>query len=1110
MNLSEVFIRRPVATTLFTAGIVLAGATAYLKLAVAPFPQVDTATISVSASMAGASPETMATSVATPLERHLGAIADVTEMTSSSSVGSTNITLQFGLNRDIDGAARDVQAAIVAARVDLPAALRSNPQYRKQNPADQPIMILALTSKTMTSGQLYDEASTKLAQKLSQVAGVGNVGVWGSSLPAVRAELNPSSLFKYGVGLEDVRAALAAANANSPKGAIENGIFHWQIYDNDQSRAAKDYRGLVVAYRNGAPIRLSDVAEVTDSVEDIRNLGLSRGIPAVLIGILKQPQANIIETVDLIRSMLPRLQADISPATELAVAMDRSTTIRASLRDVERSLAMAIVLVVLVVYLFLRDGRATLIPSVAVPVSLIGTFGAMYLLNYSLDNLSLMALTIATGFVVDDAIVVMENITRHMESGTPRFEAAIIGVRQVAFTVLSMSLSLIAVFIPILLMGGQVGRTFREFAMTLSVAILISMVVSLTTTPMMCARLLTVRRKGEIRGRFHRWTESAYEGMLDLYRDTLAWALRHSFVMIIVLACTVGMNIWLFTIIQKGFFPPEDTGRMNGFIQADQSVSFQRMSQKLRQFMKIVQGDPDVANVVGFTGAGGRGGNTGAMFISARPLSQRKVSSDQIIARLRPQLAHVPGGTLFMFTQQETPRTGGRISNTAWQYTLQSDDLESLRAWTPKLLEALKAEPALIDLNSDQQDKGLETDLVIDRDTASRLGLTEVQIDNTLYDAFGQRQVSTIYESLNQYHVVMVVAQRFWQEPSALRDIYVSSTGGTVSGTQSSNAVAGTVSGFSGFAIANTTSASAPSASSVAADAARNASINAIATTGHASASTGEAVSTSHEVMVPLSAFSHYGLGTTPLSVNHQNTFVAGTISFNLVPGASLSDAVAAVERQTAAIRMPSSIHGSFQGTAKTYQDTLSNELVLIIAAIVAIYLVLGILYESYAHPFTILSTLPSAGIGAVLALMLFHLAFDLIALIGVLLLIGIVKKNAIMMIDFAIEAERTEGLSPRDAIFRACQLRFRPILMTTMAAILGAVPLAIGYGDGAELRQPLGISIVGGLVVSQLLTLYTTPVVYLSVERASVWLRRTWVRLGFIHSGKAPELTPI
>jgi multidrug efflux pump len=1106
VNVSEIFIRRPVAATLFTAGIVLAGATAYLKLPVSPFPQVDTATISVSASMAGASPETMATTVATPLERHLGAIADVTEMTSSSSVGSTNVTLQFGLNRDIDGAARDVQAAIVAARVDLPAALRANPQYRKQNPADQPIMILTLTSKTLTPGQLYDAASTILQQKLSQVAGVGTVGVWGSSLPAVRVELNPSTLFKYGVGLEDVRAALAAANANSPKGAIENETFHWQIYDNDQSRKAKDYSNLVVAYRNGAAIRLSDVASVTDSVEDIRNLALANGSPSVLLGILKQPQANIIETVDLITAMLPRLRADISPAIQLDVAMDRSTTIRASLRDVERSLAVAIVLVILVVYLFLRDGRATLIPSVAVPVSLIGTFGAMYLLGYSLDNLSLMALTIATGFVVDDAIVVMENITRHMEMGTPRFEAALIGVRQVAFTVLSMSLSLIAVFIPILLMGGQVGRTFREFAVTLSVAILISMVVSLTTTPMMCARLLTVRHPGEIRSRFHRWTEAAYQGLLDLYRDTLAWALRHAFLMIIVLVCTVGLNIWLFWIIPKGFFPEEDTGRLSGFIQADQSVSFQRMSQKLRQYMAIVQSDPDVADLVGFTGAGGRGGNTGAMFISLKPLSQRKSSSEQVIARLRPKLAHVPGGQLFMFPQQETPRTGGRVSNTAWQYTLQSDNLEDLRTWTPKLLDALKTEPALVDLNSDQQDKGLETDLIIDRDTASRLGLTAAQIDSTLYDAFGQRQVSTIYEPLNQYHVVMVVAQRFWQEPSALKDIYVSSTGGTVSGTASTNAVAGTTAGFSGFSIGSATSSAAASASSVASNAARNAATNAIATTGHGSASTGQAVSTVNETMVPLSAFTHYGLGTTPLAVNHQNTFVAGTISFNLVPDASLSDAVTAVERQTAAIHMPTSIHGSFQGTAKTYQDTLGNELVLILAAIIAIYLVLGILYESYAHPFTILSTLPSAGIGAVLALMMFHLAFDLIALIGVLLLIGIVKKNAIMMIDFAIEAERTEGLSPRDAIYKACQLRFRPILMTTMAAILGAVPLAIGYGDGAELRQPLGISIVGGLIVSQLLTLYTTPVVYLYVERARLWLHRTWVRLGVLAPDKEPS----
>jgi multidrug efflux pump len=1109
VNLSEVFIHRPVATTLFTAGMALAGATAYTRLAVSPFPQVDSATISVAATMAGASPETMATSVATPLERHLGTIADVTEMTSTSSVGSTGITLQFGLNRDIDGAARDVEAAINAARVDLPTALRSNPTYRKQNPSDAPIMILALTSKTLTAGQLYDAASTILAQKLSQVAGVGNVGVWGSSLPAVRVELNPSALFKYGVGLEDVRAALAAANANSPKGAIENATLHWQIYDNDQSHLAKDYHNLVVAYRNRAPIRLSDVAEVTDSVEDIRNLGMSKGSPAVVIPIYRQPQANIIETVDLIRAMLPRLRAEVPPATQLDIAIDRSTTIRASLRDVERSLAIAIMLVVLVVYLFLRDGRATLIPSVAVPVSLIGTFGAMYLLGYSLDNLSLMALTIATGFVVDDAIVVMENITRHMESGVPRFEAAVTGVRQVAFTVLSMSLSLIAVFIPILLMGGQVGRSFREFAITLSVSILISMVISLTTTPMMCARLLTIRREGETRGRFHRWTEAAYEGLLDLYRDSLSWALRHSFLMIISLACTVGLNIWLFTIIPKGFFPEEDTGRLSGAIQADQSISFQRMSQKLRAYMGIVQDDPDVDDVVGFTG-GGRGANTGFMFISTKPLSRRKASSEQIIARLRPKLARVPGAQLFMFPQQETPRTGGRLSNTAWQYTLQADNLQDLRVWTPRLMEALKNEPALIDLNSDQQDKGLETDLIIDRDTASRLGLTAAQIDNTLYDAFGQRQVSTIYESLNQYHVVMVVAQRYWQDPSALKDIYVSSTGGTVSGTQSTNAVAGTFVGFSGFPIGNSNTRSSVSANSVAADTARNASINAIATTGNGAASTGEAVSTLQETMVPLSAFTHYGLGTTPLAVNHQGNFVAGTISFNLVPGASLSDAVAAVERQAAAIHMPGTIHGGFQGTARTFQDTLGNELVLILAAIVAIYLVLGILYESYAHPFTILSTLPSAGIGAVLALMLFRLEFSLIALIGVLLLIGIVKKNAIMMIDFAIDAERTEGLSPRDAIFKACQLRFRPILMTTMAAILGAVPLAIGYGDGAELRQPLGISIVGGLVVSQLLTLYTTPVVYLYIDRARLWIHRAWVRLGILAPDKEPEMAPI
>ncbi len=1088
MNFSEIFVRRPVATTLFTVGIALAGAAAYSKLPVSPFPQTDAATIQVSASMAGASPETMATSVATPLERHLGQIADVTEMTSSSSVGSTNITLQFGLSRDIDGAARDVQAAINAARVDLPTALRANPTYRKVNPADAPIMILALTSKTLQQGDLYDAASTILQQKLSQLSGVGNVAIGGSSLPAVRVEVNPSSLFKYGIGLEDVRAALASANANSPKGAIENETLHWQIYDNDQAKTAKEYHDLVVAYRDGAPVRLTDVATVSDSVEDLRNLGLSKGTPAVLVILSRQPQANIIETVDLIRRMLPQLQAALPAATQLEVVMDRSTTIRASLVAVETSLGIAVVLVILVVFVFLRDGRATLIPSVAVPVSLIGTFGAMYLLGYSLDNLSLMALTIATGFVVDDAIVVMENITRHMEAGVPRFEAALLGVRQVGFTVLSMSLSLIAVFIPILLMGGLVGRLFREFAVTLSVAILISMVISLTTTPMMCARLLTIRDAAKRRGRFHRWTEAAFEGLLSSYRDTLSWALRHSLLVVLVLVGTVALNVWMFFVIPKGFFPEEDTGRMFAFVQADQSISFQLISQKMRQYSAIVQEDPAVATVVGFVG-GGRGSNTGNMFVTLKPLSVRKATMEQIIGRLRPKLARVPGATLFLVPAVEI-RIGGRQTFALYQYTLQADNLDDLRKWTPKLVEALKNEPILQDVNTDQQDKGLETELVIDRDTASRLKLTAAQIDNTLYDAFGQRQVSNIFESLNQYHVVMVVAQKYWQDPSSLKDIYVSATGGVVTGTQSTNAVAGTVSGSSGIS-ATRSQPAATSANSVAADTARNASINAIAATGHGSASTGQAVSTLSETMVPLSAFSHYGLGTTPIAVNHQGPFVAGTISFNLKPDASLSDAVLAVDRQAALIHLPSTIHGSFQGTAKTFQDSLSNEPVLILAAVVAIYLVLGILYESFAHPFTILSTLPSAGLGALLALMLFNQPFTLISLIGVFLLIGIVKKNAIMMIDFAIEAERAENLSPRDAIFKACQLRFRPILMTTMAAILGAVPLAVGRGDGAELRQPLGISIVGGLLMSQILTLYTTPVVYIYVDRLRIWLNR-------------------
>jgi multidrug efflux pump len=1079
VNISEIFIRRPVATTLLTIGIALAGFAAYSKLPVSPLPQVDFPTITVSAQMAGASPETMASSVATPLERHLGQIADVTEMTSSSSAGSTSVTLQFGLDRDIDGAARDVQAAINAARADLPTALHSNPTYRKVNPADAPILILALTSGTLGPEKLYDAAATILQQKLLQVPGVGDLIVGGSSLPAVRVELNPSTLFKYGLGLEDVRAALSAANANSPKGAIENDRLRWQIYTNDQARSAKEYQSLVLAYRNGAAIRLSDVAAVKDSVEDIRNLGLSNGKTAVLVIIFRQPQANIIDTVDRVRALMPELKSLLPGAAQISVAMDRSTTIRASLRDVERSLAIAVLLVIFVVFVFLRDGRATLVPAVAVPVSLIGTFGAMYLLQYSLDNLSLMALTIATGFVVDDAIVVSENIVRHMEAGMPRLQAALLGVREVGFTVLSMSLSLIAVFIPILLMPGIVGRLFREFAVTLSIAILISLFVSLTTTPMMCSRLLTPN-KDEKKGRFHRWTERFFQWMHDIYEDTLGWALRHGSLMILLLVATVGMNIWLFSVVPKGFFPEQDTGRIVGGIQADQSISFQRMSGKLRQFIKIVAADPAVDSVVGFTGGGGGGSNSGRVFISLKPLAQRKASSAVIIARLRPKLAQVPGATLFLAPAQEI-RVGGRSSNALYQFTLQGDNLRDLRSWTPKLLEALKNEKILTDLNTDQQDKGLETNLAVDRNTVARLGLTVSQVDNTLYDAFGQRQVSTIYQSLNQYHVIMVAAQKYWQDPQALNDIYVSTSGGSVNGSQSTNAVAGTVA--TGRAAASASAAS--DSSSVATDTARNASLNAIASTGKGSASTGQAVSTAKEKMVPLAAFSRYETGTTSLAVNHQGQFAAMTISFNLIPGKSLSDAVQAINRQIEAIHMPNTVHGSFQGTARTYQDSINNEPVLILAAIVAIYVVLGILYESYAHPLTILSTLPSAGLGAVLALMLSRTQFDLIALIGVFLLIGLVKKNAIMMIDFAVGLERNEGLSPRDAIFKASLMRFRPIMMTTLAALFGAVPLAIGFGDGAELRRPLGISIVGGLIVSQMLTLYTTPVVHLYVNRA-------------------------
>jgi multidrug efflux pump len=1034
MSLSSSFIYRPVATTLLTLGVMLTGMVAFFLLPVASLPQVDFPTISVQASLPGASPETMAATVATPLERSLGRIAGVSEITSVSSLGSTRITLQFDLDRDIDGAARDVQAAINAARSLLPSGLPRNPTYRKVNPADAPILILALTSDTMTRGQLYDAADTILAQKISQVKGVGQVNVGGSSLPAVRVELNPTLLNRYGVGLESVRLAIAASNANRPKGDVEEGDRHWQIYANDQAKTAKDYIPLIVTYQKGAAVRLSDLGEVVDSVQDLRNAGLYDGKPSVLLIISKQPGANVIETVDRVKGLLAELRASVPSAVKISIASDQTATIRSSLREVERTLMISVGLVILVVFLFLRNVRSMLIPCVAVPVSLIGTFGVMYLFHYSLDNLSLMALTVATGFVVDDAIVVLENISRHIEKGMQPFKAALLGAREVGFTVLSMSLSLIAVFIPILLMGGVIGRIFREFAVTLSAAVLVSLVVSLTMTPMMCARLL---KPGDDlkRGWFYRTGEHFFTGLLSRYERSLGWALRHGPFMMLLLLATVCLNVYLYVVIPKGFFPQQDTGRLTGSIQADQNISFQAMQKKLVNIMNVVRQDPAVESVAGFTGGGQI--NSGFMFVSLKSRSERKDSADRVMARLRPKLAREPGARLFLQPVQDI-RVGGRSSGAMYQYTLQAEDLTELRTWEKKIRDALGQLPQLVDVNTDEQDRGLQTAVAIDRDAASRMGVTTALIDATLNDSFGQRQVSTIYNPLNQYRVVMEVAPRYGQSPEALRDLYIR----VPSSAQ-----------FPGGA------------------------------------------------QVPLLAFASYGLNNTPLSVNHQGQFAASTISFNLPPGISLSEATKAISDTMNRIGVPGSIRGNFQGTARTFQASLQSQPWLILAALITIYIVLGILYESYVHPITIISTLPSAGVGAILALIISRTEFSIMALIGVILLIGIVKKNAIMMIDFALDVERKQGKNSREAIYEACLIRFRPIMMTTMAALLGAIPLMLSAGDGAELRRPLGISIVGGLIVSQMLTLYTTPVVYLYLDRFRLWCLSTMGRKGRTHT---------
>ncbi|RDS80818.1 nodulation protein [Dyella monticola] len=1088
MNISALFIRRPVATTLLAIAILLSGFLAYFRLPVAPLPNVTYPVVVVQASMAGASPEIMAATVAEPLEKRLGAIADVTELTSTSDVGSARIVVQFGLNRDINGAARDVQAAIQASRADLPTTLRNNPTYREYNPADSPIMVLALTSDTLTRAQLYDSADSVIQQQLSQIDGVGEITLGGSALPSVRVELEPDKLNSYGIGLEDVRAAISSANADSAKGHIDQDGLRYEVTSNDQINKAAPYRDLVVAYRNGSPVLLRDVADVKDSAENIRNMGLYNGKPAVLVIIFPLPGSNIVNTVTQIRKVLPAVEATLPSSIKIGVAIDRSQSVNAAVGDTERSLFVAVLLVIGVVFVFLQSPRATLIPSVALPLSIVGTFGPMYLMGYSIDNLSLMALTIGTGFVVDDAVVVLENIVRHVEAGMDVREAALKGSGEVGFTVISMSLSLIAVFLPILLMPGIIGLLFHEFAVTLSTAILLSMVISLTVTPTMAAYLLKPGAAMHSKARWAVWYESQFDRFRNAYSRSLTAVLDHAWLVGLTLIALIVLNIFLFKLLPSTFFPEQDNGILMGQIIADQSISFQAMEKKLAQMQSIVQKDPAVASVAGF--AGGRALNTASMYVELKPLAERKLSAAQVVERLRPKLSTISGGKLFLQASQDL-HIGGRQSASEYQYTLTSDDPDALYTWIPKLVTELgKYRSQLVDVNSDLQQNGLQVFVNFDRSTMARYSFAPNQIDSVLYDAFGQRTVSTVYNELNQYYVVMEVAPKYWQYPQMLDRMYFSTAAGNASGTQQTQMSSSTVKGVPLYLAASAASGAASNTNSLNANAEANQLTNAISNS-KGGTSSGSADSTAAETMVPFPAMLSYTSNHTPTEVAHQGGLVAGTISFNLPPGGSLGKALIAVQQAMQALRMPASIHGATAGAAQVYSQSMGTMPLLILAALGAVYIVLGILYENTVHPITILSTLPSAGIGATLALLIFGTPFSVIAMIGIILLIGIVKKNAIMMIDVAIHLQRDEGYDPVKAIHDAAVVRLRPIMMTTAAAVLGAVPLAIGLGQGASLRQPLGITVMGGLILSQVFTLYTTPVIYLFLDRLRARLAR-------------------